>query len=217
MFDIITMELGGIEMLKKMNLPNKLTLVRMILVPFFIIAMALPSEWGWNLWTALGIFIVAAITDFVDGYLSRKNNQVTKFGKIMDPLADKLLISSGFIMLAGLQVIPAWIAAIIIFRDFFVNSLRMFGADKGSDLAAALSGKVKTIFQLVGVPLAILGTALGANHTFGIFLEKSTSMSMLELMTNVGMTIAIGAALLATVWSLVDYVVRFKKDVNVEE
>ena len=107
-------------MLKKMNLPNKLTMLRIILVPFFIIAMALPTEWTWTLWTAFGIFVVAAITDFLDGQISRRKNLVTKFGKIMDPLADKLLISAGFIMLAGkfvddVSVIPSWIVAIIIF------------------------------------------------------------------------------------------------------
>ena len=88
-------------MLKKMNLPNKLTILRIVLVPLFIIAMALPIEWIWPLWTAFGIFLLAAITDFLDGQIARRKNLGTKFGKIMDPVADKLLISAGFIMLAG--------------------------------------------------------------------------------------------------------------------
>jgi len=210
-------------MLKKMNLPNKLTMLRIILVPFFIIAMALPTEWTWTLWTAFGIFVVAAITDFLDGQISRRKNLVTKFGKIMDPLADKLLISAGFIMLAGkfvddVSVIPSWIVAIIIFRDFFVNALRMFGADKGADLAAGISGKLKTVFQLIGLTLAILGIALNPTYsTFGLFVTKSTSMGAVELLINVGMTVSIACAVLATLWSLVDYIVRFKKDINVEE
>lgn len=205
-------------MLKKMNLPNKLTMLRIILVPVFIVFMALPSEWVWNIWAALGVFVVAAITDFLDGQISRRKNIVTKFGKIMDPLADKLLVSSGFIMLAGLGVIPAWITAIIIFRDFFVNALRMFGTDNGKDLAAGISGKIKTIFQLIGIILAILGIGLSSyNNVFGDFLKNATSMSVGVLMVNIGMTVAIGAAVLATVWSLVDYFIRFKSDINVEE
>ena len=131
-------------MLKKMNLPNKLTMLRIVLVPVFIVFMSLPQEWIWPMWTAFGIFIAAAITDFLDGRISRKKNIVTKFGKIMDPLADKMLVSAGFILLTGLGVVPAWITAIIILRDFFVNALRMFGSDNGKDLAAGLSGKIKT-------------------------------------------------------------------------
>ncbi len=210
-------------MFKKMNLPNKLTMLRIVLVPFFVIAMALPSEWVWPLWTAFGIFIVAAITDCLDGQISRRKNLVTKFGKIMDPLADKLLISVAFVMLSGkviddINVIPAWITAIIIFRDFFVNGLRMFGADKGAELSAGLSGKLKTVFQLIGLSLAIFGLAFNSTYaTFGIFIEKSSGMGVVELLVNVGMTVSIAAAVLATLWSFVDYLIRFKENINVEE
>ena len=179
-------------MLKKMNLPNKLTMLRILLVPVFIVFIALPSEWVWNIWVALGVFIVAAITDFLDGQISRRKNIVTKFGKIMDPLADKLLVSSGFIMLAGLGIIPAWITAIIIFRDFFVNALRMFGTDNGKDLAAGISGKIKTIFQLIGLTLAILGIGLSQyTNVFGDFINSASSMSIGVLMVNIGMTVSI--------------------------
>lgn len=204
-------------MLKKMNLPNKLTMLRIILVPVFIVFMALPNEWTWTVWTSLGIFVVAAITDFLDGQISRRKNLVTKFGKIMDPLADKLLISAGFIMLSGLGIIPAWITAIIIFRDFFVNALRMFGSDNGKDVAAGLSGKVKTIFQLIGIIFAILGMGLSTyTNTFGSFVSMSSSMSIGVLMVNICMTVSIAVAVLATVWSLIDYIIRFKDDINVE-
>lgn len=204
-------------MLKKMNLPNKLTMLRIVLVPIFIVFMSLPIEWIWPMWTAFGIFIVAAFTDFLDGRISRKKNIVTKFGKIMDPLADKMLISAGFILLTGLGVVPAWITAIIILRDFFVNALRMFGTDNGKDVAAGLSGKVKTIFQLVGAILGILGLALGSTNVFGEFLLNSMSMSVGILMTNVLMTVSISVAVIATIWSMVDYIIRFKNDINVEE
>ena len=205
-------------MFKKMNLPNKLTMLRIILVPFFIVAMALPIDWVWPIWTAFGIYIVAAFTDFLDGQISRRKNMVTKFGKIMDPLADKLLVSSGFIMLSGIGVIPTWITAIIIFRDFFVNALRMFGAENKTDLAAGVSGKIKTIFQLFGIVFAILGVCISNTYnTMGIFFEKATSMTTPELLINVLMTISIGAAVVATIWSLIAYIIRFKKDINVEE
>ncbi len=205
-------------MLKKMNLPNKLTCLRILLVPIFVVFMALPVEWTWTKWTALGIYILASLTDCLDGHIARKNNIITKFGKIMDPLADKLLVSSGFVMLAGLNIIPAWIVVIILFRDFFVTSLRMFGADNNSDLAAHFSGKIKTVFQLIGVCLAILAVALyTSNNAFGAFIEASVNMSMAQLMINVLMTVSISVAAIFTIWSLVDYFLKFKKDINVEE
>lgn len=204
-------------MLKKMNLPNKLTLLRMVLVPIFIIFMALPTKWIWPVYVALAIFVIAAITDQLDGHIARKHNLITKFGKIMDPLADKLLVAAGFIMLVGLGVIPAWVVAVIIVRDFFVNGLRMFGADKEKDLAAGISGKVKTAFQLIAIPLAILGLALNSKYcAFGAFFEGAMYMSVFELFINVLMTISMAAVLLATVWSFVDYLFRFKDDL-VEE
>lgn len=205
-------------MLKKMNLPNKLTLIRMLLVPVFIVFMALPTEWVWPLYVALAIFIIAAITDRFDGYLARKNNLITKFGKIMDPLADKLLVSAGFIMLVGLGVIPGWIIAVVIVRDFFVNGLRMFGADKEKDLAAGLSGKIKTIFQMIAIPFGILGVAIDAKYSaFGIFLKSSMLMSIFELFVNIFMTVSVVAVLLSTVWSFVDYLIRFKDDLKEDE
>lgn len=204
-------------MLKKMNLPNKLTMLRIVLVPVFIVFMSLPKEWIWPMWTAFGIFITAAITDFLDGRISRKKNIVTKFGKIMDPLADKMLVSAGFILLTGLGVVPAWITAIIILRDFFVNALRMFGSDNGKDLAAGLSGKIKTIFQLVGVIFGILGVALGSTNMFGEFISGAMAMNVWVLMANIVMTVSISVAVIATIWSMVDYIVRFKSDINVEE
>ncbi|MDD3303831.1 MAG: CDP-diacylglycerol--glycerol-3-phosphate 3-phosphatidyltransferase [Clostridia bacterium] len=204
-------------MLKKMNLPNKLTMLRIILVPVFIVFMCLPKEWVWTIWTAFGVFVVAAITDFLDGRISRKNNMVTKFGKIMDPLADKMLVSAGFILLTGAGVVPAWMTAIIILRDFFVNALRMFGSDKGKDVAAGLSGKIKTIFQLVGVVLGLFGLALGTTNVFGEFIASAMSMDILTLMVNVTMTVSVSVAVIATIWSMVDYIIRFKDDINVEE
>ena len=148
------------KMLKKMNLPNKLTMLRIALVPVFIILMVLVElkVWEGMKYIALGVFVIAAVTDALDGRISRKNNIVTNFGKIMDPLADKLLVSSGLIMLVGIGTIPAWIVAIVVFRDFFASALRMFGSDNGVAIAAVKSGKIKTIFQMTGIALAIMDT-----------------------------------------------------------
>lgn len=199
-------------MLKKMNLPNKLTMLRMVMVVVFVVFMCLPTKWEWTRYAALATFVLASITDFLDGYISRKNNLVTKFGKIMDPLADKMLVSAGFILIATSGIIPAWMAVIIVLRDFFVTGLRNFGANDSKDLAASLSGKVKTVFQLLGVILALFGT-----YNFGEFVTHSLVMTPIELLINVGMTISIAAAVLATAWSLVDYIIRFKDTVKVDE
>ncbi|MEG1009115.1 MAG: CDP-diacylglycerol--glycerol-3-phosphate 3-phosphatidyltransferase [Clostridia bacterium] len=204
-------------MLKKMNLANKITMLRIILVPFFVIFMALPTELIWTKWVAFVIFVVASLSDFVDGYIARKYNLITKFGKVMDPLADKLLVSSGFVMLTGLGVIPAWITAIVLFRDFFVSSLRMFGSDNGSDVSANLSGKLKTIFVLIGISLGIMSIALFKNVSFCSFITGAFNMSTFALVINILMSVSICLATITTLWSIVDYFFKFKKDINVEE
>lgn len=199
-------------MLKKMNLPNKLTMLRMLLVIVFVVFMCLPTKFVWAKYVSLGAFVVASITDFLDGYISRKKNLVTKFGKIMDPLADKMLVASGFILLATAGVIPAWMAVIIVLRDFFVTGLRNFGADNNKDLAASLTGKVKTVFQPLAIILALVGT-----YNFGDFVTQSLTMTPIELLINIGMSVSVAAAVLATVWSLIDYIARFKDSVKVDE
>lgn len=199
-------------MLKKMNLPNKLTMLRMLLVIVFVVFMCLPTKFVWAKYISLGVFVLASITDFLDGYISRKKNLVTKFGKIMDPLADKMLVASGFILIATAGIIPAWMAVVIVLRDFFVTGLRNFGADKEKDLAASLSGKIKTVFQLLAIILALVGT-----YNFGDFVTNSLVMTPMELLINVGMTVSVAVSVLATVWSLIDYIARFKDTINVDE
>lgn len=199
-------------MLKKMNLPNKLTMLRMLLVIVFVVFMCLPTKFVWAKYVSLGVFVLASITDFLDGYISRKKNLVTKFGKIMDPLADKMLVAAGFILIATAGIIPAWMAVVIVLRDFFVTGLRNFGADKEKDLAASLSGKIKTVFQLLAIILALVGT-----YNFGDFVTNSLVMTPMELLINVGMTVSVAVSVLATVWSLIDYIARFKDTINVDE
>ena len=137
-----------------MNLPNKLTIFRVILIPFFIIALLVPGIPAGN-WIALAIFIVASLTDLLDGKIARKYNLVTNFGKFMDPLADKLLVCSALICLVELSRIPSWMVVIIIAREFTISGFRLIAADNGVVIAASYWGKFKTTFQMIAVCLMI--------------------------------------------------------------
>ena len=119
-----------------MNLPNKLTIFRVILIPFFIIALLVPGIPAGN-WIALAIFIVASLTDLLDGKIARKYNLVTNFGKFMDPLADKLLVCSALICLVELSRIPSWMVVIIIAREFTISGFRLIEEEKGVVIAAS--------------------------------------------------------------------------------
>ena len=138
-----------------MNTPNKLTLLRVILIPFFVVCM-LAVDAGWGKWAALAIFIVASLTDTLDGYLARRDNLVTNFGKFMDPLADKLLVCSAMICLVDMERIPSWIVIIIIGREFVISGFRLIAADNGIVIAASYWGKAKTISQMVMIIVILL-------------------------------------------------------------
>ncbi len=138
-----------------MNLPNKLTMFRVILIPFFVVFMLTDFAGEVSKWIALGIFIVASLTDLLDGKIARKYNLVTNFGKFMDPLADKLLVCSALICLVELSRIPAWIVIIIIAREFVISGFRLIASDNGVVIAASCWGKFKTTFQMVMVCLMI--------------------------------------------------------------
>ena len=138
-----------------MNTPNKLTVLRMILVPIFMVIYmveAIPYHTG----IAALIFIIASITDWLDGYLARKNNIVTNFGKFMDPLADKLLVTGALLCLMEMDVVAYWIVMVIIAREFIVSGLRLVAVTKGIVIAAGNLGKLKTVLQLVAISAAIL-------------------------------------------------------------
>lgn len=139
-----------------MNLPNKLTLIRIVLVPVCM-ALMLTNHF----YIALGVFIVASITDFFDGYIARKHNLVTSFGKIMDPLADKILVFGALLCFLQLGFINAWCVAIILAREFFVTGMRVVAVDKGKVIAASWWGKVKTNVQIFSVILGFLTFASG--------------------------------------------------------
>ncbi len=140
-----------------MNLPNKLTIARMIMVPFFIAAYML----NYNI-AALVIFIVASVTDFFDGKIARSRNLVTNFGKIMDPLADKILVYSALCLFIESGIIKAWMLIIILAREFIVAGMRTVAASEGTVLAAGMSGKIKTFLQMVAVIVFLFALCLGS-------------------------------------------------------
>lgn len=170
-----------------MNLPNKLTMFRMILIPFFIVFLLVPIT-PYDKWIALAIFIVASLTDLLDGKIARKYNLVTNFGKFMDPLADKLLVCSALICLIELNKIPSWMVIIIIAREFIISGFRLVASDNGVVIAASYWGKFKTTFQMAAVCLMI------------------ADIPALNLATQIVLWIAV----VLTVVSLIDYVVKNK-------
>ena len=166
-----------------MNTPNKLTIARMIIVPFLVIFLL--TGWGGeaNRYISLTLFVVASVTDWFDGYLARKNNLVTNFGKFMDPLADKLLVCSAMICMIDLKRLPAWFVVIIIAREFIISGFRLIAAENGIVIAANYWGKFKTASQMIMIILLIL-------HFDGIFviLEQifiwlSLALTIISLIT----------------------------------
>lgn len=162
-----------------MNLPNKLTTLRMLLVPVFIVLYLK----GLSYW-ALAVFIIASATDYLDGHLARKNNLVTDYGKIMDPLADKLLVTSALVCMVQTGVVPAWMVIVILAREFAITGLRAVAAGGGKVIAAAWSGKIKTVTQMIAIILLLLN-----NWPFSII---SVPMASIMLWIAVIMTIYSG-------------------------
>ena len=170
-----------------MNLPNKLTLMRVIMVPPFVLFLLGDFGVTGDI-IALVLFLAASFTDFLDGYIARKYHLVTNFGKFMDPLADKLLVGSAAICLTAIGRIPAWAVVILIGREFVISGFRLIAAERGLVIAAGWLGKIKTVLQMV-MTVALL-----------IHLDRP-AWHMLE-------TILIWAATIMTLWSLADYMVK---------
>lgn len=179
-----------------MNLPNKLTTFRVSLIPFFVFFMLAPNMTGINHYIAAAIFIVASLTDLLDGKIARKYNLVTNFGKFMDPLADKLLVCSAMICLIQTGQLAAWIVVIIIAREFIISGFRLIASDNGVVIAASYWGKFKTTFQMLMVIVLILNVQMPFFQILGKILTY--------------------AALILTVVSLIDYIVK-NKDVLKEQ
>ncbi len=173
-----------------MNLPNKLTMFRVILIPFFVFFLLAPYFDGYGNWIAAAIFIVASLTDMLDGKIARKYNLVTNFGKFMDPLADKLLVSAAMICLIEKGKLAAWIVIVIISREFIISGFRLIASDNGVVIAASYWGKFKTVFQMLMVIVLIL------NIPNPVFDLLGTVLTYL--------------ALILTVVSLVDYIIKNK-------
>ncbi len=178
-----------------MNLPNKLTLLRVVMVPFFVLVLLARPFGEASDWAALAIFVLASLTDLADGRIARKYHLITNFGKFMDPLADKLLVCSGMICLISLGRIPSWVVCIIVAREFVISGFRLIAAEQGNVIAASYWGKFKTVFQMIMVILMI------------------ANVEALQLVTTAVMWIATAL----TVISLADYVYRNRqvlKDVD---
>ena len=191
-----------------MNLPNKLTIFRIILVPIMVIIpylningelFGIPISWI----IIDAIFIIASITDKMDGTIARKNNQVTTFGKFLDPIADKILVLAALVMLVEMNKIPAWIPIIVLFREFIVSGYRLVAAQEGGQvIAASVWGKIKTVTQMTAIIMMFLDKY--------IFFEFSNiasrgMMSIWEITFNAATSIIMVVAMIATIFSGYDY------------
>lgn len=172
-----------------MNLPNKLTVFRACMVPVFVFVMLWDGLGEYGKYVAAAVFILASATDWLDGYLARKNGLVTDFGKFMDPIADKLLVCSAMICLVENDALAAWIVIIIIGREFIISGFRLVASDKGTVIAASYWGKFKTTFQMIAVILMIV------------------NLPALHLVTGM----FTWAALILTIVSLADYIMKNHK------
>ena len=171
-----------------MNLPNKLSIARILLIPMIIAAMyfdTVPMDI-----VALALFCIAALTDYFDGHIARKQGIITNFGRFIDPVADKMLVISAFVMMVARGVMPAWILVAIIFRELFVDGLRMIASAGGIIIAAGKLGKLKTVIQIAAI--------------IGLFVQRFIS----DLVLPVG--ILVWAAFLVTLWSGIDYFLKNK-------
>lgn len=179
----------------KMNLPNKLTIARVLMIPFFVFFMFMPSV-PYNNYIAVTIFILASLTDLADGKIARKYNLVTNFGKFMDPLADKLLVCSAMICLVETGQLAAWIVIVIISREFIISGFRLVASDNGVVIAASYWGKFKTTFQMLMIIVLILNLPGNFFKILGVILTW--------------------VALILTIVSLCDYLMK-NKDVLREQ
>lgn len=180
-----------------MNLPNKLTILRVCTIPFFVFFMEMDGLGRWGSFIAVLLFVLASITDALDGHIARKHNLVTNFGKFMDPLADKLLVSAALICLVGR--IPAWVVVVIISRELIISGFRTIAADNGIVIAASMWGKVKTVFQMIMIIWLILD--------LNWFVEEYIiDVPLYDIIGNILVVIS----LVLTVVSMIDYIYKNK-------
>jgi CDP-diacylglycerol--glycerol-3-phosphate 3-phosphatidyltransferase len=185
---------GGAPAAAMLNAPNQLSIFRILQVPLLVVALL--TKFEGKEFVGLGLFLLASATDFFDGFLARRHKKVTRLGMLLDPAADKILTSAAFISLVELGVAPAWMVVVIVAREFAVSALRSFAAHDGVVIAAGVSGKVKTVVQIVAISLLIIYNQLG----------EFSHLAPLSLW----------AALLASVYSGLEYLVRFGRLVFAE-
>lgn len=161
-----------------MNTANKLTLLRIFLVPVFLVLLYLDYR-GSN-YVAMGVFIVAGLTDIADGYIARRSGQVTDFGKFLDPLADKILVVAAMLWFVERGVLPAWVALVVIIREFMVTALRLVAVDKGRVIAAGLLGKIKTIVTIVCLVALFLPFEIWMTYVCIVAITSTTVVSGAE-------------------------------------
>ena len=166
-----------------MNLPNKLTILRIIMIPFFVFFLLSGVGGSASKWIALVIFAAASITDTLDGYIARRDNLITDFGKFMDPLADKLLVCSALICFVELDKLPAWMVIIIIAREFIISGFRLIAAENGVVIAANYWGKFKTVSQMIMIILLILNLGGIWSVIEEIFVWLSVALTVISLLT----------------------------------
>lgn len=195
-----------------MNLANKLTVFRMILVPIIVIVSLINIQGTWlgigiSFWIMNLIFIIASLTDKLDGYIARSRNQVTTFGKFLDPLADKILVLTTMIILVEKGSIPAWIPIIVLAREFIVSGYRLVAVEKGGKVvAASIWGKLKTVTQMLAIIFALIN--INETNIFANFVNNN--LTGLELIINVITTLLLIISVIATVFSGWDYLSKGK-------
>lgn len=188
-----------------MNLANKLTIFRIILVPIMIIVTFFNFEGEFLgvptvAWILNFIFIIASITDKLDGYIARSRNQITTFGKFLDPIADKVLVITAMIILVEMGKLPAWIPTIIVFREFIVSGYRLIAVENGGKvIAASIWGKLKTVTQMIAIIIAFMD-----NNTFGAVFSKT--LTGYEFAINILTTLMMSVCVIATIFSGWDYI-----------
>lgn len=188
-----------------MNLPNKLTIIRVILVPIMVIIPFFNIQGEWlnipiSLWLIDAIFIIASITDKLDGYIARSRNQVTTFGKFLDPLADKILVLAAMIMLVEFSKLPGWIPIVVLTREFIVSGYRLIAVEKGGKvIAASVWGKLKTVTQMLAIIIAFIDLSSFCEFIAG-------NLSGISLWINVISSMLMIISVIATIFSGVDYI-----------
>ncbi|BCZ48016.1 CDP-diacylglycerol--glycerol-3-phosphate 3-phosphatidyltransferase [Clostridium gelidum] len=196
-----------------MNLANKLTLMRIFLVPVFLLFMA-TKDIPYGSFIATFIFILAALTDKLDGYIARSRNQITNFGKFMDPLADKLLVTAALISLVELHVVPGWAAVVIIAREFAVSGLRSIAAAQGRVIAASWWGKIKTVIQIIAIILLLLKVNIHDSIDLKHFVTGSYYLKeFFVIVPNIMLMIAV----VITLVSGYDYFKKNKEAVSIDK